>query len=397
MRRRLILFGLLLVVVGTPLMTSASEGAATEPNVSILFYETDLRDALSELVMLTGVNIVADDTVHGRVTLDLQDVPLEQALRMMLLGGGYVLRKVDDFYLVGLPDPRGPAFFHLADTETVRVRHMTAGEALRRLPGLYDPYVRADADDYAMTIMAPPSVIERFKADLRRIDVPRKMVTLQLVVTEVSEEGLREIGTRLLRFTAEGGDLHLRLEDDDVVGLSVDAFSLVRGGELLAQLQALHGENKANLRANPQVTVVDGEAATLFVGERQVIILQPDGAGSRLQEVDVGVLLEVTPKIVGDDDILLFVRPEVSHFVNDRAGRRDDRFAVRRNEVTTTVLLQDGETALIAGMTMTKTDGQVRKVPILGDIPLLGLLFRETTEREAERELLIFVTARVEQ
>lgn len=396
---RTVIVGLLVIASmlapGAPLQAKKS---AEGPLVSALFFETDLREALSELVMLTGVNIIADDTVHGVVTLDLQDVSLEKALHMLLLGGGYTLRKIDDFYLVGLPDPRGAAFRHLANTESVRLRNITAGEALELLPAFYDGFVRADIGGNVMTITAPPTIIEQFKEDLRQIDTPKQMVTLQLIVSEVSAEALRQMGAHQFWFTAEDGNFRLAAEDGNVLGFAEEALSLMTGpgGDLIAQLKALASNNEATIRANPHVTVLDRETARLFVGERQVIILQPDNASTRIEEVDVGVTLEVTPRIVADDQIQLVITPEVSHFLNDRGVRRDDQFTVRRNGVSTTVFLVDGQTALIAGMTLEESGGQVRKVPILGDIPIVGWLFRQTTERVGERELLVFVTAHIE-
>lgn len=372
---------------------------APEPLVSVLFFETELREALSELVMLTGVNIIADETVHGIVTLDLQDVPLEKALHMLLLGGGYALRKIDDYYVVGLPDPRGPAFWHLAETEVVPLRYITAEESRHLLPALYDEFVRASPDGNRLTITAPRAIIERFNDDVRRIDRPRQMVTLQLVVTELAEDALRQLGSHSFWFAATDGHLRLGLEDGRVLGFANDALSILTGpgGDVLARLRALESVEQASIRANPRVTVADGETARLFVGERQVIMLQPHGTTTRLEEVDVGVVLEVTPRIVGADEIQVTVAPEVSHFLQDRGAPRDDRFIVRRSEVSTTIFLQNGRTAVIAGMALEEGADQVRKVPILGDIPLVGRLFRQSSTHRGERELLVLVTAEIRQ
>lgn len=391
--------GWLVVVAALALAWPLQAGSDTaEPAVSVLFFETDLREALSELVLITGVNIIADETVHGVVTLDLQDVPLDKALHMLLLGGGYSFRKFDDYYVVGLPDPRAPAFWHLAETETVALRYITAEESRELLPALYDQFVRWSPGGSVLTITAPRAIIERFKADLRAIDRPKPMVTLQLVVTELSEDVLQQLGSHLFWLTAADGDLSFRVEDGNVIGWANDALSLLTGpgGDVIARLRALEHREQASIRANPRVTVADRETARLFVGERQVIMLQPHGTTTRLEEVDVGVLLEVTPRIISDDEIELTVAPEVSHFLQDRGASRDDRFIVRRNEVSTTIVLRNGQTAVVAGMTLEEDAGQVRKVPFLGDIPLIGRLFRQSTSHQGERELLVLVAAEIE-
>ncbi len=145
------------------------------------------------------------------------------------------------------------------------------------------------------------------------------------------------------------------------------------------------------MRANPQIRVVDRRTANLFMGDTRHIILTPEGAASRLERVDVGVTLNVTPRILGDDQIHLTIAPEISHVTDER---RED-LVVRRSEMSTTLFLDSGETALLAGMTVEDILRQERKVPILGDIPLLRLLFRQTIEKESERELMVFITAEI--
>lgn len=97
--------------------------------------------------------------------------------------------------------------------------------------------------------------------------------------------------------------------------------------------------------------------------------------------------LKVTPKIMGED-ILLSIAPEMSHFVSESKSS----LVVKQSSVSTTVRLQDGQTAVLAGMTLQESGDQTKKVPILGDIPIIRWLFRTETTRVGDKELLIFVT-----
>lgn len=108
---------------------------------------------------------------------------------------------------------------------------------------------------------------------------------------------------------------------------------------------------------------------------------------TRLERVEVGMHLKVTPRIIGDE-IVLAIAPEMSHFVSESKSS----LVVKQSSVSTTVRLKDGQTAVLAGMTLQEEGDQTRKVPILGDIPIIRWLFRSDAERAAEKELLIFVT-----
>ena len=364
-----------------------------QPLVSTLFFMEDIREAINELVLQTGINIIYDETVRGIVTLDLIDVPLEKALDMMLLAGGFTYQKIDDFYLVGLPDPRSPIFQHLVTTERIQLQYITAADARALLPQFYDNYLRSVGTEYAMTVTAPAHLIERLKNDLAKIDVPRHEVLIKAIVTELSMEALEDLGATLFGWSTTGfpswdseGLFSIGLPSPGNISLGAGLF-----GTLEARLRAMEQNDLADVRANPTVRVIDRNTANRFVGDTRYIFLTPEGAPTRLEQVDVGVSLNVTPRILDNDRIQLTVSPEISHVTDER---RED-LVVRRSEISTTLFLQNGQTAMLAGMTVNEVLEQERKVPILGDIPLLRLLFRQTTERVSERELLVFITAEI--
>ncbi len=361
-----------------------------EPLVNIMFFETDLREALNEISLQTGVTIIADQTVSGQVTADLQDVPLEKALRMILFTGGLSFRKVDDYYIVGLPDPRNTTFSALVETEIVRLSNVTVQEVMDQLPTFLTSYVRGTPDRNLLTISAPPLELERIKELIRQIDTPRRTVEIQVLVTEVSSQALKELGNSLLQFSAEkgqsvGDSWYGRVEyDGNVLTLSTNIW-----GELVTELKMLEQKQEARIHADPRVIVADRETAELFVGDLQILPISSENEETtRIERVEVGVVLEVTPTILPDDQILLKLAPEVSHFVSE--ARPD--LVVKRNSVSTTVRLANGQTAVLAGMTMQDFYDLSRKVPILGDIPIIRWLFRNDVKREGDREVLIFVT-----
>lgn len=362
---------------------------ADEPLVTALFFETDIRDALTEISLLTGVNIIPDSTVRGPVTLDLVDVPLEKALRMLLIGGGFTYRKIDDFYFVGLPDPRNTAFAELADTEFIPLRHTSADRIRSALPDFLLTYVKADPGGAFLTVTAPPAELERIRRLVAQLDKPREQVQISVLVTEVAVEALQELGNTLLQFHVEKGqslnpDWEASLEfGGGVLSLSTNAY-----GSLLTALRLLQSDQKATIHADPRVVVVSGEPASLFMGDQLILQIPAPNDTTRTERIDVGMDLEVTATVMDDDGILLTVTPEFSYF---RKQTQPD-LLVRQNSVSTTVKVENGQTVVLAGMTVTDDASYTSKVPILGDIPLLGWLFKRDVKQTSERTLLIFVT-----
>lgn len=360
--------------------------------ITTIFFYTDIREAFNEIMLQTGVNIIADDTVRGVVTLDLVQVPLDQALSMILLGGGYTYRKFDDYYLISIADPRSRNFHRIAETEAIRLEYITESEARNLLPSYYEQFLRSSSERDFITITATPEIISSFKEVLAKIDTPEAEVLIQIHVTEISTDVLRDRGGDLLGFLRDESDL----PDDNYYRLLFDRadFSYLFKqdfGSLEGRLKFLAQTEDVSIEANPKILVNDRSTASLFIGEEQVVFLEGNEARARMERVNVGVELRVTPQVINDEIIRLNINPNFSHFSEER----QDRLVVKRNELSTTVYAKNGETLNLAGMTLERETEFVSEVPILGNIPVLRWLFRKETEREAERELMIFLTAEI--
>lgn len=387
-RIMVIWLGLMILLLSGASFAQSADG---EPLVTIMFFDTDLREALSEISLQTGVSIIADQTVNGRVTVDLVDIPIEKALRMILFSGGLSYRKVDDFYFVGLPDPRNTTFGALVETEIIQLKNVQAQEILDQLPAFLTTYVKGTATGDVLTISAPPIELERIKQLIEKLDTPRKTVEIKLLVTEVSSEAVKELGNNLLKFTAENRQ-SFNKDWSTTIGFAGGLLTLDTNiwGKLLTELKLLEGQQQAKITADPRVIVADRQTADLFIGDRQILLMKPDNSETtyRTERIEVGVTLKVTPMVVAGDEVILTLAPEVSHFVNE--ARPD--LVVKRSAVSTTIRLASGQTAVLAGMTLEDYSSLSKKVPILGDIPLLRWLFRSDVKREADKEVLVFVT-----
>lgn len=382
-----------LIVVGwglylfNPLFVFA-EDSEENPKVSTVFYETDIRDALNELAMQTGVNIIYDDTVQGTVNLELDDVSLKKALKMILIKGGYNYQKTDDFYLVGLPDPDSAVFREISTTEKIDLDYITSEQLSDLLPDFYLDFIETSKQKEKMvTITAPETIITEFKKVLNKIDNPKKEVLIKVLVTEISTEVFSEREAKILEyFSGEGNDEH---------SFSFkDGFELSTGGnygQLLGELKALAGEEKAEIISDPQIRVTSGETAELFVGEEKSIFLQPENEDTKIEDVEVGVYLEVTPEIVNENELQVQITPDVSNLISETR----DELVVKKSKVSTSVLTENKENIFLSGMTLEETIEYENGVPLLKDIPLVRWLFSSKKEQVEEKELIVFMTPEI--
>jgi type IV pilus assembly protein PilQ len=411
----------------TPAIARDARGV---PLVTNVFVDTDLKQALSDIAAQTGVAIIADNTVQGTVSADLKDVPLEQALAMLLQTGGFALAKMDGYYLIGFPDPTNPNFYLLSRTEVIGLsyiaprtvldllaipygRYLSAenfvpaiseptrdsnysavrrsvsglsGSSSQQRMGNSSPSVNLPPESDKISITAPPQIIERIKADIARLDRPRTQVMLEAVVLEISEEALKEVGldftTRFLNGSLLSGAANL-------------TYSAIGGNET-AQLTALVRNGTARLRANPRVSTAEGQTAEIEVGRENYFEIDTGNNNlsySTLEVIKSGILLRITPKVLeGSGEVMARIEPEVRD-VTGRSSNGLPEITFRR--AATNLRVRDGESIVIGGLINEFTNVSNSKIPILGDIPIVGRIFRGTDSRKVKTEVVIVITPRI--
>lgn len=244
------------------------------------------------------------------------------------------------------------------------------------------------------------------------ISVPRpNQVMLQVRFAEVSRNALDELGTSLLVYegdniaTALGpGDVARSSEDDDAVAEvfsdAVNFFLFHRPSQVAGFFRALQEQGLFRSLAEPNLLVMSGDSASFLAGgEFPIPVLQGAGqAGAvTIQFKEFGVRLNFRPLVTPVGSIRLHVTPEVSalDFANGLTISGFQIPAITARRATTTVDLNDGQTFAIAGLVDNSMSRNVSKVPLLGDIPILGKLFSSETFRQNRTELLVLVTPRL--
>ncbi|HBF35856.1 MAG TPA: hypothetical protein DDW50_00870 [Firmicutes bacterium] len=397
--RFLIMMGFLLILGGRcqGYCLAADSDGAGQPLVTATFFESDLREALSEVALRTKVNIAVDSNVSGTISLELKEVPLEDALYMMLVGGGYTFRKIKNFYLVGLPNLKNPVFTELTETGVYHFQNIQ-GESIRSLiPEPYGPYVKVDTAKNMATVIAPPTILRRILDDLVKIDadIPKRQFRIKALVTEVQNQVLKEWGMDKLTAYFDGTSAGKKNFMLDLASGALSGEGDASFGHFSAVIQGLVNDKKAVINSDPTIIVTEGKTGDLFVGDRRTLILQSQGTTSTTsttENVEAGTTLQVTPRFLGDQIELTFTQ-KVNVF--DDTASTSDQILVRTREYSSVVCLLPGQTVMVAGLTEKQTKNSTSKTPGLGDIPIIGLFFKQRMDQKSDSELLIFLTAEV--
>ena len=376
----------------------------TEPLVTNVFFETDLRQALSDLSAQSGVQIVTDGAITGMVTVEFSGTPLGVALGRMLYPLGYSYRRVDDYYVVGSAKPDGPAFPLLASSAVLQLNYLRAADAAKLLADCYTPYVKVIPETNTLVATAPPEIVASIRRDLAGIDVPKRQVTIEATVIEMSSDAGRSLGVDWSGSLFKGADTLLRAITG-VGGVADSTLSLIvrrlTGGigawqfSLLPAVQAMVQDGKAQIKANPRIVTADGQAAEISVGKEQYYqLLYSTGVYPtyRLEKIEYGVSLTITPYVAGNGDITVYAEPRVSDVVG--AGQ-DNLPIVSKRAARTRVVVKDGESIVIGGLVMRQEHLVQRRIPLLGSIPILGFFFSNTQKQIVESEVMIIITPRL--
>ncbi|NLY05436.1 MAG: AMIN domain-containing protein [Candidatus Atribacteria bacterium] len=252
-----------------------------------------------------------------------------------------------------------------------------------------------DAGQKAIVVKGTPEEIEAASRLLNNLDRKRPQIMVDVKLVEIDRQKVKDLG-----FTWEVGGVTGAIAFGELsLGGTMERQDLVE-----VTLNALTRENKAHLVGNPRILTLSGEKATITVGDRVPYrnIQGVDEAGriipGGVEFLEVGVKLEVTPLLTEDQMILVEVKPEVSSSSEREyylAGQRYTDPQVKTRLAETTARLKSGETLVIGGLIRSEDIENITRIPILGEIPLIGELFVLHNKTHEETELIIFITPHI--
>ncbi|MBT3295435.1 MAG: type II secretion system protein GspD [Verrucomicrobia bacterium] len=300
------------------------------------------------------------------------------------------------------------------ETQTFELMYADVATLQPEITAILTPDVgqlRVDDRTKSLIVTALPHKMEQIKHLVKVFDQRPRQVFIEAKIVQVSLSDDYRLGVNW-DHVFQGIDPRFALSSASTPGslssvgeavspaASLTYNTILGNADLTVVLQALKQVGETKILSNPHVAVLDGEEATIKVvtdqpyAEAQLESGTTNVVGETVTFIEVGVSLAVTPRISGDGMISTTIRPEVSSVIGSYQAFRTVPI-VRRSYAETTVMVKDRETVIIAGMIENSKQQTQSRVPFLGRIPLLGVLFRTTSDEVASKELIAFLTPRI--
>ena len=426
--------------------------------LSLNFQNIEVRSVLQVIADFTGLNIITSDTVTGNLTLRLKDVPWDQAMDIIMQNKGLTMRKSGNVIMVAPAEEvnaKDKALLAAAGeiedleplrTEAFTLKYQKAEDMKTLLTGTSTGggagasgqsqnkgvlskrgSVNADVRTNTLFIQDTAKKLEEIQTVLNKIDVPVRQVMIESRLVLADDRFSKSLGARfgvesqttpgqnvlniggnlantsaVSRTNAAGttvtqaattGGLNSNLPSSLINSGSI-AFSLFRlpAGLLLnLELSALERDQRGKIVSSPRVTTANRQKAKIAQGT-EIPYLEASSSGAATVSFKEAVLsLEVTPQITPDDKIIMDLEVKKDQVGVIFAGVP----SINTQNVTTQVLVANGETAVLGGIYEQTERNDVDKVPFFGDIPILGNLFKTRTKQDDKTELLIFITPKI--
>ena len=387
------------------LITLDAEDAPLPSVLKILAEKGDLN-------IITGVGA----TTTGRLTIHMKDVPLDQAVNLVVRAAGLAYERIGNSILVA--DPQALKEETGLSSYVVDLKYADAADVKDALKSIASD-IQVDKGGNRLVVVTSPRVISQIEEIVRVLDVPVRQVLLEARILEVSTGDAMKLGIDWDRLNSQGfviveGGSGSSAKPGAVPD-SLPFYGSGGGTRGMGSLRPMARqafawqtavdlmihEGKARLLASPKIATLNGREASILIGSRIPFVVTGTvfaGGGAapvqRVEKEEVGIKLRITPLINADGYITTQISPEVSSVV-DYKGPNSDLPVVATRQATTTVRLKDGNSVIIGGLLSEEKTTNVTKVPLLGDIPVLGFLFQHHSITTAKRDLVIEVTPHI--
>lgn len=422
--------------------------AFTGEKLSLNFQNIEVRSVLQLIADFTDLNLVASDTVKGSITLRLDNVPWDQALELVLKTKGLDKRQVGNVLMVApaaeiaererqeLATQKQLQELAPLKTEYIRVRYANAralfelfmpegggsggsgggsggsGSQRNSTTSILSDRGSAIVDERTNSIILTDTEdkILEFRKVIEQVDIPIRQVMIEARIVIANNEFRKELGTRIganmTSTTQQGRTNNVRGSvfgnaADQATNLSVsDPFGAItlsgvigKNINLGLELSALEDSGFGEIVSQPKVITGDKQQASIENGT-QIPYQEASASGATTTAFKEAVLkLDVTPQITPDDNIIMTLK--INQDSLGKVVAQSNVPTIDVTELNTQVLVADGQTVVLGGIFQTNKVKGVSKVPLLGDVPLVGRLFRRNKDSDTKRELIIFITPRI--
>ena len=403
---------MIILVAGPALSQSKESPHQYEYNpsqrlINLSLIDTDIRDALSALAMEQEVNIATAKEVTGKISIHLYQVTLEKALHAMTLAGGFSYHKYGDVYYVYKPKLAQDPEIDRLQTRIFKLKYADISkvkDVLSTFPGIRT--IKFHEPSKTIFLEDTPENIKKIETIIRSWDTVPKQVMIEAKILEINLTDDMSMG---VEWSAILGDARVGTSSfsNAVLPQGVDVspvpetgsglfFNVLTGSssrQFAAAIDALQEKTKVNTLSTPKVLAIHGQPAKVQVGGQQGYAVTTTNLGvstETIEFIDTGIVLDITPYIDDDGNVLLNVKPSVT------SAELEEGIPVTRTAfVDTWLLAKSGDTVLIGGLIQDNITRTRSEVPCLGDMPLLGLLFGQRGRKIDKVELVLLITPQI--
>ena len=414
------------------LVKGAQTGYAGE-KLTLNFQKIDVREALNVIADFTELNMVISDTVSGNLTLRLKDVPWDQALDIILQSRGLDMRKNGNVIQVAPRDEiAAKEKINLAArqeiseleelrTESFQLSYQSVAEMIKLLTDPKQPIMSkrgsavSDLRTSTIFVQDTPSRLGEVRKMIKQIDVPVRQVMIEARFVSATDDFTQSVGAKLgytgeavaagagfsvggntptaTRATVKTAGSNVNLPATSIMALSL--FNPAATKILNLELAASEADGTSKNIASPRVVTKDRVAATIASGT-QIPYQQASSSGATTTAfISATLSLGVTPQITPDDHINMVVNATQNSPGANLGGGSVP--SITTKTVTTEVMVENGGTVVIGGVFTQDISDATNKVPLLGDVPVVGWLFKSNVKSDKKTEMLIFITPKIVQ
>lgn len=373
-------------------LTLISIGCAALPQElpRIEFKDACLPDAIELLSKKAGLDVIFSGDSGllktKRVNLDLSNSSPKEAIEYILQANGLSCEKKGKTLLIStLPQDQEQSAYK-GIVKTVMLKHLPSQKVSELILKLF-PKLKASAGLHSNTLVlkGKTSIVKEAEDLVGKIDHPTPQVLIEAQVIELSQSGSQRLG---FLYGKEAGTFSFIT--DKVTGKTEPSDNL------LTTLHLLIGEGQAQIKASPRIATLDDHEAIINIGNRipYAVPYTSTSGGTQwtVDYIDAGVKLKITPRIGDDGQITSFIQPEVSSISEWRTTSAGDFPVISTRNASATLRVKDGETIIIGGLISEAQRENVSKVPVLGYIPIIGLLFQNKNAETAKSEIVFLIT-----
>lgn len=422
-----------------------AQGKATYKGekLSLNFQNVEVRSLLQVIAEFTGMNIITSDSVNGTLTLRLKDVPWDQALDLILAQKNLEKRQVGNVVRIAPREELLAIERQAAEsqkqrviaepiiTETFQIKYRAAEEireALKDLASFYNEGSTSSSTQSSNTktsILVDPrsnkiilrdrvSVIEEIRKVIQTLDTPLRQVLIEARIVEAKDNFQKDLGVKL-QVSKSGGDTAVGTSDNLTLGgydssssvtltPNVSLPSSLSGASIAAvfkgassiiglELSAMQAEDRGKVVSSPRILTADRTKASITEGTEIPYQTTDSDGNTSTTFKKANLTLAVTPQVTPENDVVL--KLSISKDTPNTKLKVGENPAIDNSNVETEVRVENGGTVVIGGIYVQEQNTVENRVPLLGDLPVIGALFRNSSNTNNRRELLVFITPRI--